>query len=83
MELTKKTTILFTPELHRRLSQLAEQKGASLGELVRAACERQYGLVSNEARLEAVKELGILRLPVTDIRTMKRQSVPSPSRLLP
>ena len=55
----------------------------SLGELVRSACETQYGLSSTESRLEAVRELAELRLPVADTRTMKEQSVPSAEALCP
>lgn len=33
MELTKKTTILFPPELHDRLVRLARDRRTSLGEL--------------------------------------------------
>ena len=83
MELTKKTTILFPPDLHNRLLQLAKRRGTSLGELVRLACEAQYGLVSKEERIRAVEEIGRLKLPVGSVREMKRQSVPGPSDLLP
>jgi predicted DNA-binding protein len=83
MELTKKTTILFPPDLHERLSRLAEQQGTSLGDLVRKACEIQYGLVSAETRLEAVRQLAALSLPVGDPGTMKRESVPRAEDLLP
>jgi len=83
MELTKKTTILFPPDLHDRLSRLAEQKGTSLGDLVRKACEVHYGLVSVEDRLEAVRELTSLSLPVGDPKQMEKESVPSPEALLP
>jgi hypothetical protein len=83
MEYSKKTTILFTPELHNRLVQLARQEGVSLGELVRSACATQYGLVASEDRLAAVDELGRLSLPVADPRTMKGESVPRPSDILP
>lgn len=83
MELTKKTTILFSPELHEQLSRLAEHQGTSLGELVRRACELQYGLVPPDTRLEAVRELASLSLPVADPEEMERQSVPDPDRLLP
>jgi predicted DNA-binding protein len=83
MEYSKKTTILFTPELHERLVQLARQKGVSLGYLVRSACETQYGLVGAEDRLEAVRELSRLSLPVADTRTMKEQSLPDASDILP
>ena len=83
MELSKKTTILFTPELHERLARLARQKGVSLGELVREACERQYGLLSPEDRRAAVRELAELALPVGDTRSMKEESVATPDDLLP
>jgi len=83
MELSKKTTILFSPELHRRLSRLAARRGASLGELVREACERQYGVVGSDARLEAVGALAGLGLPVGTPAAMKRESLPDPDALLP
>jgi predicted DNA-binding protein len=83
MELTKKTTILFYPELHERLSRLAEHRKTSLGDLVRRACEIQYGLLPIEARLDAVRELADLSLPVADYEVMERESVPAAEDLLP
>lgn len=83
MELSKKTTILFPPDLHRHLAGVARQQKVSFGRLVRAACEAQYGLCSAEDRLEAVKELCGLSLPVGNVAQMKRESVPDPEDLLP
>ncbi len=83
MELSKKTTILFSPALHERLSQLASERHVSLGELVRSACEQQYGLSSTESRLDAVRRLALLDLPVADTRTMKEESVPTDRELCP
>lgn len=83
MELTKKTTILFSPDLHARLQRLAKQQGTSLGELVRSACERQYGLASADERLAAVEALAALELPVGSPEEMARESVPSPDELMP
>jgi hypothetical protein len=83
MELSKKTTILFPPDLHAHLVEVAHQRGISLGELVRSACEAQYGAVSREERLLAVEKLRRLSLPVGSVRTMKQQSVPSPKDLVP
>jgi len=83
MELTKKTTILFPPALHERLSRLARDRGVSLGELVRAACVDQYGLVSEDERIQAAKELSRMSLPVTSVRRMKKESVPDPEELVP
>ncbi|MEX0691333.1 MAG: hypothetical protein WD043_05775 [Gemmatimonadales bacterium] len=76
MELSKKTTILFSPELHQRLMRVAEARGVSLGELVRAACVEQYGLRSTTDRLAAVAVLAQLGLPVGTVADMKRESVP-------
>jgi len=83
MELSKKTTILFSPELHRRLSRLAARRGVSLGELVREACEARYGVMGGAAQLDAVATLASLRLPVGSPEEMKRESQPDPDALLP
>lgn len=76
MELTKKTTILFPPDLHDQLAQLARQGGTSLGELVRQACRAQYGLADRESRMKAVRELSEMSLPVGTPEEMERESVP-------
>lgn len=83
MELSKKTTILFSPEFHRRLTEYAARRGVSLGELVREACTLTYGLVDTATRVNAVAALGALRLPIGDPSTMKHESVPNPADLLP
>jgi len=83
MELSKKTTILLSPELHRRLSRLAERRGVSLGQLVREACEVQYGVAGSSSRSEAVQALAALDLPVGTPEQLKRESQPEPGALLP
>jgi len=83
MELSKKTTILLSPELHRRLTELAGQRGTSIGALMREACVKQYGLHSTEQRVHAVRELASLVLPVASVRKMKQESIPDPEELLP
>ncbi len=82
MELSKKTTILFSPELHKHLSRIAAQKRISLGELVRKACEMQYGPISKEDRHAAVQELAALKLPVGDVQEMKKESVLRPEEII-
>jgi len=81
MELSKKTTILFSPSLHEHLTRLAEQRRTSLGDLVRRACETEYGFSSPQERQRAVQELAALSLPVGSVAEMKRQSVPEPEEL--
>jgi hypothetical protein len=76
MDLTKKTTILFPPGLYSQLARLAEQRGTSVGDLVRRACERQYGLIPLRDRLAAVEQLAALRLPVGSPKQLERESVP-------
>ncbi len=72
--IAKKTTILLQPELHRRLARLAAQRGTSIGELIRSAVERQYGLGGNPERLAAARALADLALPVDTPAAMKRES---------
>ena len=43
MELSKKLTILVTPDLHARLMKVSKDTGKSMGELIRQACEQRYG----------------------------------------
>ncbi len=83
MELTKKTTILFSPDLHDQLTLLAKQLGTSLGELVRRACEAQYRLSSRDDRLAAVRDLEALSLPVGEPEEMERESMADPAELMP
>ncbi len=77
MELTKKTTILFPPDLYQRLASLADQRHSSVGELVREACRVQYSLTSRADRLSLVDRLGALSLPVGTVEEMERESVPA------
>ena len=82
-KITKKTTILLQPELHRRLTRLAARRGTSLGELVRSACERQYGIGGSKERIQAVRAIGALELPVCAPAQMKGESQPQPDEFLP
>jgi predicted transcriptional regulator len=83
MELSKKTTILFSPEIHQRLTELAARRGKSLGELVREACAVQYGFVTTEERVTAAAGLAALSLPVGTPGDLKRESVLDADALMP
>ena len=76
-QVTKKTTILFSPNLYNRLTRIAEQRHSSVGELVREACRAQYGLSTQAERLAIVQELSRLSLPVRSVEEMERESVPA------
>ena len=81
--LTKKTTILFPPGLHRRLTRLAEQKRTSLGDLVRSACEHEHGAVPAPEKVAAVRRMAALALPVSSPRRVKQLSVVDARSLAP
>lgn len=83
MELSKKTTILFPPALHKQLMRLAHRRGVSLGQLIRAACESEYSQADESTRLDAVEGLRQLALPVGSPRAMKRESVFPPKDIEP
>ena len=79
MELhSKKTTILLTPKLHSHLSRIAKAQRTSIGDLVRRACQAQYGHFSRADRVRAARGIASLSLPVGTPEDMKRESVPEP-----
>lgn len=82
MQLAKKATILFPSDLYDQLTHKAQQLGVSLDELVRRACEAYRGYVSVQERLEAVRRLEAMSLPVGEPDQMKRESVPDPEDLV-
>ena len=81
MELSKKTTILLSPRLYGMLKGISKTKNLSIRELIRSACEKQYGLLAES--VEAVDNLSSMALPVDTPDAMKREAVPRPEELLP
>lgn len=75
MELAHKTTILLSPDLHKRLTERARQQHKSLGALIREACEATYFRPTAMQRLAAVEAMAALQLPVSDPKTMKQEAV--------
>jgi len=82
MELIKKTTILFPPDMYDQLSTLAKEKKSSVGELVREACRIRYFGHSRGDRIAAVAALAALRLPVGSPEEMKAESIPAAQPVL-
>ena len=79
----REVPVLFPEDLFRELLRQAKDRGKRVEELIREACEVQYGLTTPEARLEAVRELARLNLPVGEPEDMERESVPHPEDFLP
>jgi hypothetical protein len=50
---------------------------------VRGASKREYGAATAEEKLAAVRKLASLKLPVSTVRRMKTESVPSTEDLAP
>ena len=71
--LTKKTTILFSPKIYRQLEHVAEKQGTSVAHLVRKAAIQCYLVPDRRTRLEAVKALAAMELPVADWPQMERE----------
>lgn len=71
--MTKKTTILFPPKLYQQLERVAKEQGASVAHLVREAAIQRYLLPDRRTRLEAVKAIAAMHLPVSDWPQMERE----------
>ena len=72
-DLTKKTTILFSPAVYKQLAQVAKKQGTSVAHLVRQAAIQCYLLPDRRARMEAVRALAAMNLPVADWPTMEAE----------
>lgn len=77
MELSKKTTILFSEQQFRYLKELAGIKNSSIGELIRKACEKVYGKIDESEAAAAVDRLSELGLPTGSIDVIKQEIVHS------
>ena len=76
MELSHKTTILFSEDQFSSLKSMAKAKGKSVGELIRSACEQVYASDNREGAVNAVLELEKLKLPVASVQEMKIDQIP-------
>jgi plasmid stability protein len=73
--LTRRTQLLLDDELHRRLREMAAQRGISMGALIREAIDEKLSQVQDE-RARAIDELLAAEpMPVEDWPIMKRQMI--------
>lgn len=71
--LTRRTQLLLDDDLHRRLREIATQRGISIGALIREAIGEKLSSVQ-DARAEAIdKLLAAEPMPVEDWPVMKQQ----------
>jgi predicted transcriptional regulator len=73
--LTRRTQLLLDDDLHRRLREIAAQRGISMGALIREAIDEKLSQVQDD-RAKAIDELLAAEpMPVEDFPTMKRQMI--------
>lgn len=73
--LSKKTTILFPPELYRQLEEIAKLSKTSVAQLIRQAVIKQYLFSDKKKRLEAVEHLSKIGGPVSDWKTIEQEII--------
>jgi len=73
--LTKRVQVLLDPFQYQRLDEIARQRNCSIETLIREAIDRVYLHNAIEERLEAVRTLAAMQLPVTDWEQMAQESV--------
>jgi predicted DNA-binding ribbon-helix-helix protein len=73
--LTKRVQVLLDPFRYHRLDEIARSRNRSVGALIREAIDRVYLQNDANERLEAVRALAVMQLPVADWKQMERESV--------
>jgi glutamate-1-semialdehyde aminotransferase len=59
--LRERLQILVSTEQRRRLEAEAKRRGTSVASLIREAVDVQYGAVTSDDRLQALREIGEMR----------------------
>lgn len=63
-QIEKKTTILLTPTLYKRLHKLSRILGKSMGQLLREAAEKQYFSAPSVEKMKIVRRMAEMNIPV-------------------
>lgn len=71
----KKTTLLFEEQTYKKLKEKSKVEKTSIGELVREAVANYYGIKSNREKMEALKKLSQMNMPVSDYEEMKKDII--------
>jgi hypothetical protein len=73
--LTRRTQLLLDDALHRRLREIAAQRGISMGALIREAIDEKLSKVQDTRAEAFAKLLAAKPMPVDDWPVMKRQMI--------
>lgn len=73
--LTKKTTILFSPDLYQQLQNAAKVTKTSVAELIRRAVTERYFLSDKKSRLKAVEELSKIGGSASSWEAMEKEII--------
>ncbi len=73
--LTRRTQLLLDDDLHRRLREIAAQRGISLGALIREAIDEKLASMHDSRSRAFAKLLEAEPMPVNDWPVMKQEIV--------
>jgi hypothetical protein len=73
--LTRRTQLLLDDDLHRRLREIAVQRGISLGALIREAIDEKLAGMHDSRSRAFAKLLEAEPMPVDDWPVMKREII--------
>lgn len=77
--LSQRTQVLLTPEQRRRVERVAEERGLSVGAVIREAIDR-YLPARSRSRREALSAIKDLRLPVDDWPRIEEEIIKGATR---
>jgi plasmid stability protein len=73
LPLTRRTQLLLDDDLHRRLREIAAERGISMGALIREAIDEKLSSVEDKRSRAYAKLLAAEPMPVDDWPVMKKQ----------
>ena len=71
-QLSKKTTILFPPDLFAALEKIAKEKKTSVGDLVRTAVKEQYQINSKASKMAIFDKMMKAEFPVWEWQEIEK-----------
>ena len=72
-QIEKKTTILLTRDLYRRLLKLSKIRKKSMGQLLREAAEREYFSAPSSEKKKIIRQMASMNVPVGSPQDIKRE----------